>query len=167
VRCAAPALPSSNCPPTNQPINPLPPQILEYHHKRTKSSLLHPQLPALHRVSAGSLLPGSDAGSRPSTPIAGGSGAFGKQGSLGGRRGAGISELLLKSQSVWSEAGGGGGPPASDASFGGGAPQGRLGGTGGSSSGLSDGQSVFGSRQSSSSRRPGGGGGTAAADTSR
>ena len=138
-------------------------QILEYHHKRSKSSMLHPQLPALHRVSAGgaSAAPGSDAGgSRPGTPGSAAGSAFGKQVSFGARRGGGgLTDLLFKSShshSVWSEGGGGG---ASDAGYGGAAAAGGGSGAllsgGGSGSGLSIAE---GSRQSSMSRRHGGGG---------
>ncbi|PSC67904.1 furry homolog-like [Micractinium conductrix] len=139
------------------------PRILEYHHKRSKSSMLHPQLPALHRVSAGgaSAAPGSDAGgSRPGTPGSAAGSAFGKQVSFGARRGGGgLTDLLFKSShshSVWSEGGGGG---ASDAGYGGAAAAGGGSGAllsgGGSGSGLSIAE---GSRQSSMSRRHGGGG---------
>ncbi|KAL4434374.1 hypothetical protein ABPG75_000815 [Micractinium tetrahymenae] len=133
------------------------PRILEYHHKRTKSSLLHPQLPALHRVSpsmpaslslaagSSSLEPGG--GSRPGTPSSSGGGG-GKHGSFGRR--VGMFELMVKSQSAaWAE----GGPLAG---LGDSAASGAGGAAGGLASrvpSFAEGRSGLGSRQSSLSQR--------------
>lgn len=147
-----------SCPPSP----PLPgTQILEYHHKRSKSSLLHPQLPALHRVSpsmpaslslaagGSSMDPGG--GSRPGTPgSSSGGGGGSKQGSFGRR--VGMFELMVKSQSAaWAE----GGPLAAQGD------SGTGGGTGGLASrapSFAEGRSGLGSRQSSLSQRGSGGG---------
>ncbi|KAL4428595.1 hypothetical protein ABPG77_008907 [Micractinium sp. CCAP 211/92] len=132
------------------------PRILEYHHKRTKSSLLHPQLPALHRVSpsmpaslslAASMEPGG--GSRPGTPGSS-SGGGGKQGSFGRR--VGMFELMVKSQSAaWAE----GGPLAAHSDSGAG---GATGGLASRAPSFAEGRSGLGSRQSSMSRRGSGAG---------
>ena len=120
--CVSPLFPASP---------PAPPQILEFHHKRTAArGQMHPQLPSLlHRLSQSSgapvgggggssgggggadSAPGSRQGSRPGTPrTAGGGGS--KQGSFGRR--AGMLDQLLKSQSqaAWSDGGAGGGESA-------------------------------------------------------
>lgn len=137
-------------------------QILEYHHRRTKSSLLHPQLPALHRVSPSmtasaslaansmSLEPGGS--SRPGTPSSsggGGGGGGGKQGSFGRR--LGMFELMVKSQSAaWAE----GGPLAA---LGDSAAGGATGGVASRAPSFAEGRSGLGSRQSSLSQRGSGG----------
>ncbi|KAI3439023.1 hypothetical protein D9Q98_001435 [Chlorella vulgaris] len=148
------------------------PKILEYHHKRTKSSLLHRQLPALTRISAGSILPsgegggpGSSAGSRPSTP--GGS----RHGGGGGSKRASMFEHLLRSQSLWSDAGAVPGEAMGAAPFPGGSSGGAaLGGAPmaapgalSKSASMSDARSSFDSRQNSLSRQRDGNGAAAAA----
>lgn len=145
-------------------------QILEYHHKRSQASMLHPQLPTLHRVSAGSLRGnggfggGGGDGSRPGTP--GGSAAGGSRHGGHGRR-ANMFEMLLKSQAGWAEvgpaaagSGDGGGPAASTSSHAVGAA--AAGGAGAGPTGMlsksasmSDARSSFDSRQNSMSRRDG------------